>query len=106
MKMQFRSSMLNGLKVCHGGFITTLADSALAFASNSENRLTLAATLNIELIAPANLDDVLIANSKKVFDKGKAGYYTARVINQHDEVIALLNGRTHTLRDRSVIDPE
>ncbi|HXV08295.1 MAG TPA: phenylacetic acid degradation protein PaaD, partial [Burkholderiales bacterium] len=30
MSMTVRADMLNGFKVCHGGFIATLADSAFA----------------------------------------------------------------------------
>ena len=43
--MTVRDDMLNGHEICHGGFITTLADSAFAFACNSRNRLTVAAGL-------------------------------------------------------------
>ena len=35
--MTVRDDMLNGHDICHGGFITTLADSAFAFACNSHN---------------------------------------------------------------------
>jgi acyl-CoA thioesterase len=38
--MTVRPDMLNGFKICHGGFITTLADSAFAFACNSYNEVT------------------------------------------------------------------
>jgi acyl-CoA thioesterase len=36
--MTVRDDMLNGHEICHGGFITTLADSAFAFACNSAQR--------------------------------------------------------------------
>ena len=41
LAMRVRETMVNGLDVCHGGFIFTLADSACAFASNSYNRRAL-----------------------------------------------------------------
>ena len=34
LEMPVRDDMLNGHEICHGGFITTLADSAFAFACN------------------------------------------------------------------------
>ena len=37
LEMAVRDDMLNGHEICHGGFITTLADSAFAFACNSRN---------------------------------------------------------------------
>ncbi len=36
--MTVRRDMLNGFAICHGGFITTLADSAFAFACNTPQR--------------------------------------------------------------------
>jgi len=38
VSMTVRPDMLNGFKTCHGGFITTLADSAFAFACNSHTK--------------------------------------------------------------------
>ncbi len=35
--------MLNGYKTCHGGMIFSLADSAFAFACNSQNQAAVAA---------------------------------------------------------------
>ena len=42
MEMQVRANMVNGFGTCHGGMITTLADSAFGFACNSYNELTVA----------------------------------------------------------------
>ena len=39
LEMTVRDDMLNGFDICHGGFITTLADSAFAFACNSTGEL-------------------------------------------------------------------
>jgi len=47
--MTVRDDMLNGHDICHGGFITTLADSAFAFACNSRNELTVASGLTVFL---------------------------------------------------------
>jgi acyl-CoA thioesterase len=38
LSMPVRSDMVNGLGLCHGGFIFTLADSAMAFAANGMAR--------------------------------------------------------------------
>ena len=38
LAMTVRETMVNGLGICHGGFIFTLADSASAFAANSYNQ--------------------------------------------------------------------
>jgi hypothetical protein len=38
LRMTVRERHLNGHKICHGGFIFTLADSTFAFACNSHNK--------------------------------------------------------------------
>ena len=49
--MTVREDMLNGHDICHGGLITTLADSAFAFACNSHNEVTVASGFDVNLIA-------------------------------------------------------
>ena len=53
LAMTVREDMVNGHSICHGGFIFTLADSAFAFACNSENFITVAAGVSIVFLAPA-----------------------------------------------------
>jgi len=64
MTMAVRDDMLNGHDICHGGFITTLADSAFAFACNSRNVVTVASGLAVDFLAPARGGDVLTAVPK------------------------------------------
>ena len=102
--MTVRHEMLNGLDICHGGLITTLADSAFAFACNSHNVLTVAASLAVDLIAPAREGDVLTAQAIEVSRSGRTGVYDAVVSNQRGECVALLRGRSHSLKGRAVVD--
>ena len=39
IQMTVKEMHLNGHKICHGGFIFTLADSTFAFACNSYNKV-------------------------------------------------------------------
>jgi acyl-CoA thioesterase len=103
MTMRVRAEMLNGFKICHGGFITTLADSAFAFACNSYNQLTLAAGIVVDFVAPAREGDVLTAEASEVALAGRTGVYDVKVTNQHGETIALLRGRSHRLKDKQVV---
>src|SRR3954464_12599470 len=66
LSMTVRPDMLNGFKICHGGFITTLADSAFAFACNSANQLTVAAAIAVDFIAPAQEGDRLTAEAHEL----------------------------------------
>jgi acyl-CoA thioesterase len=103
LSMNVRPDMLNGFKICHGGFITTLADSAFAFACNSANQLTLAAAITVDFIAPAREGDRLTAEAKELTLAGRTGIYDVKVVNQRGETIALLRGRSHRLKDKQVV---
>ncbi len=103
MTMTVRPDMLNGFRICHGGFITLLADSAFAFACNSRNELTVAAGIIVDFIAPAREGDLLTAEARELSLAGRTGVYDVKVTNQRGETIALLRGRSHKLKDRQVV---
>ena len=100
LTMSVREDMLNGADVCHGGLITTLADSAFAYACNSRNLLTLASGLSTDFVASALLGDVLTADATEVVLKGNTGVYDVTVRNQNSEVIATFRGRSHRMKGR------
>lgn len=103
MTMTVHPEMLNGFKICHGGYITTLADSAFAFACNSYNELTVAAGIVVDFVAPAQPGDLLTAEAKEVSLSARTGVYDVKVINQRGETIALLRGRSHRLKGKQVV---
>lgn len=103
LAMTVRPDMLNGVRICHGGYITLLADSAFAFACNSYNEATVAASITVDFVAPAQLDDVLTADACEVSRAGSTGLYDVRVTNQTGILIATLRGRSHRLRDRRTV---
>ena len=59
--MAVREDMLNGHDICHGGLISTLADSAFAYACNSYDELTVASGFSVDFVAPGRLGDMLTA---------------------------------------------
>ncbi len=102
MSMRVRPDMLNGHKICHGGFIFTFADSTFAFACNSYNHITVAAGASIEFLAPAHLDDVLTAEAREQNLSGRTGFYDVTVTNQRGERIALFRGRSQRVKGEIV----
>ncbi len=106
LEMTVREDMLNGFDICHGGFITTLADSAFAFACNSTGDVTVAAGLTVDFLAPAKRGDVLTARAFEVVNAGRSGLYDITVINQRGEQVALVRGRAHRLKDQRVLPGE
>jgi acyl-CoA thioesterase len=73
MTMTVQERMLNGFAICHGGYITILADTAFAYACNSYNDVTVASSLGIEFIAAVQGGDVLTAVAKEVSLAGRTG---------------------------------
>src|SRR5947209_3582574 len=80
-RMQVREEMLNGHRICHGGFIFTLADSTFAFACNSHNRVAVAAGCSIEFLKPAQLGDTLACEGVEQVLQGRHGVYDMKVTN-------------------------
>jgi acyl-CoA thioesterase len=105
MTMTVRADMLNGFDICHGGYITTLADSAFAYACNSYNELTVASGLSIDFLAPAREGDVLTAEGVEVSLAGRTGVYDVTVTNQRGERIAVFRGRSYRMKGKPTVRP-
>lgn len=103
LTMTVREDMLNGHRTCHGGLISTLADSAFAFACNSYNELTVASGFSIDLMAPARAGDVLTARATELNKAGRTGVYDVEVSNQHGERIAAFRGRSYTIKGKPAV---
>ena len=104
VSMRIRPDMVNGHRICHGGLIFALADSAFAFACNSYGDNTVAAGAAIEFLAPGREGDVLRAIAQERWRAAKAGIYEIEIRNQRDEVIALFRGRSHQIAGRLIDD--
>jgi len=94
MQMVVQPLHLNGHKICHGGFIFTLADSTFAFACNSYNKNAVAAGCSIEFLRPAHEGDVLTCTGVEQTLSGRHGIYDMCVRNQRDEVVAMFRGKS------------
>ncbi len=104
VSMRIRPDMVNGHRICHGGLIFALADSAFAFACNSHGHNTVAAGAAIEFLAPGREGDLLQAIAQERWRAGKAGIYEIEVRNQRDETVALFRGRSHQVAGRLIDD--
>jgi acyl-CoA thioesterase len=74
-----RDDMLNGLDVCHGGILFTLADAAFSYACNSRNDTTLALQCSISFSAPARLGERVEAVARERSLGGRTGTYDVEV---------------------------
>lgn len=98
MRLAVRAELLNSHRICHGGFIFTLADSTFAFACNSHNKAAVAASCSIEFLRPAQLGDLLTCVGQEQTLQGRHGIYDMRVTNQHGEVVAMFRGKSAQVR--------
>jgi acyl-CoA thioesterase len=105
MRMPVRELHLNGHKICHGGFIFTLADSTFAFACNSHNKVAVAAGCSIEFLKPGQLGDVLTCEGVEQTLTGRHGIYDMRVSNQNGDVIALFRGKSAQIAGTVIPNP-
>jgi acyl-CoA thioesterase len=102
LALTVRADMLNGHRVCHGGVIFALADSAFGVACGSRGYKALAAAASIDFLAPGHEGDRLTARARELWLAGRSGIYEVSVINQRDEPIALFRGRSHRVAGRLV----
>lgn len=96
LRMQVRPDMVNGHDIGHGGITFTLADSAFAFACNSYNRVTVAASGEIRFRAPTHLGDVLEAVAVERSRQGRDGVYDVRV-HASDRLVAEFVGHSREI---------
>ena len=92
LQMKVRTEMTNGFGIAHGGITYSLADSALAFASNSHGLQSMSIETSISHTRPVKVGDVLIAETQELNKSRKLAIYEVRVTNQEKEVVALFKG--------------
>jgi len=95
LKMTVRKEMLNGFEIAHGGICYSLADSALAFASNSHGRKAVSVETSISLTEQVKVNDVLTAVAEEVSLSNKIGVYYITVTNQENKKVALFKGTVY-----------
>jgi len=91
LSMTIRKEMLNGFAIAHGGITYSLADSALAFASNSHGRQSVSIDTSINHFETLKEGDKILAVAKQEALKNKFGFYTIE-IKKENTVVALFKG--------------
>ncbi|MEO9802315.1 MAG: hydroxyphenylacetyl-CoA thioesterase PaaI [Reichenbachiella sp.] len=92
ISMIVNGDMLNGFGIAHGGITYSLADSAFAFASNSQGRHAVSIETSISHTKTVKEGDQLTAVAKEDNLSNRLGIYTITVTNQDNDVVALFKG--------------
>ena len=95
LKMTVRKEMLNGFQIAHGGIAYSLADSALAFASNSHGRKSLSVETSISHTVSVKEGNVLTANTEELSLSDKIGVYHITITNQDNQEVAYFKGTVY-----------
>ena len=95
LRMKVRDEMLNGFGVAHGGIVYSFADSALAFASNSHGRVSLAVKNSVSYPEKILSGDELTAEATEVSLGDKLAHYDISVKNQNGALVAIFGGMVY-----------
>lgn len=94
-RMTVRDEMVNGFGVAHGGVVFSIADSAFAFACNTQGRIAMSIENGITYPKPVHPGDVLTAVATEESASQRLGFYRVVVTNQHNETVALFHGTAY-----------
>ena len=95
LRMKVREEMMNGFQIAHGGITYSLADSALAFASNSHGRMSLSLDTSISHTISLKTDDELTAVTKELSLSDKIGVFLITITNQKKQQVAIFKGTVY-----------
>lgn len=102
ISMQVRPDMCNGHGICHGGMLFTLADTAMAYASNSHGKVAVASSVHIDFLRSATQGQVLLAEAVEVYHGRRKASYQVTVGRDETIQIAHFHG-TVAILDQDVL---
>jgi acyl-CoA thioesterase len=95
LQMRVRPEMTQGFGIAHGGITYSLADSALAFASNAHGIKALSVETSISHLLAVQSGDILTAKATEESLSNKFGLYHVKITNQEDKTVALFKGTVY-----------
>lgn len=105
VRMEVRPEMQNGFGVCHGAIPFALADSALAFASNTHGNITLSIENSITYPKAIAVGDVLTATAEEESATKRLAFYRVSV-ERGTDIVALFRGTVYRTNQPLIADSE
>lgn len=99
LEMTVRKEMLNGFGIAHGGIAFSVADSALAFASNSRNRKSLVINTSVSFTSAVKEGDILTATAEETNLSGRLGIYLVTVSKKDGSKVLVFTGTVFRKED-------
>lgn len=97
-RLEIGDRHLNGLGIIQGGVIFTLADFALAAASNSHGTAAVLVNANTSYFKGIS-QGVIFAEANEESINHKLATYTVRVTNEENELIALMQATVYRKKE-------
>lgn len=95
LEMKVRKEMLNGYGMCHGGILSSFADTALAFAARSRDKVGITIENNISFLTPVKQGDVLRAETEELTLTEKTGVYNVNITKRGSTKVAIFRGTVY-----------
>lgn len=95
IRMTVRPDMCNGFGVCHGGVSFAFADSAFAFACNTQGNLAVSIENSMTYPAAARAGDQLTAVAREATRSNRILYYHVDVTAADGTLIGLFRGTAY-----------
>lgn len=95
LNFEVRTEMLNGFGSVHGGVLFSAADSAFAFACNTNGNITVALDVSISFTKPANVGEILTIEAQELHFSAKIGIYDVKIFNEQQATIAIFKGTAY-----------
>ena len=95
LQMKVSDEMTNGFGIAHGGITYSLADSALAFASNGHGLKCVSIETSISHQEAVKAGDILTAKAEEIKLANRIAWYDVDVVNQHNALVATFKGTVY-----------
>jgi acyl-CoA thioesterase len=92
LSLQIRKEFTNGFGIAHGGIAYSLADSALAFSSNTYGKHAVSIETSISHTKPVFEGDILTTLTEELSQTKALSIFQIKVINQKQDLIAIFKG--------------
>ncbi len=95
LNLKIKKKFMNGFNLLHGGVTFSLADTALAFASNFNGKKSVTIDSSISYFIKCNTGDILTAKTREINSSKKFGIYEVEILNQKNKLIAKFKGTVY-----------
>jgi len=91
--MTVKETMLNSQRICHGGFVFTLADTAAAYTVATLGVAPITTGASIAFIAGAEVGEEILAHGRFEVDSTRVAHVVVRVRGTGGRDLAIYNGQ-------------